>query len=181
VTPLSPLLFVLATDFLQSIVNKAWHMGILKHPISEDFVGDFSIVQYADDTLLILPATASILFNLKGLLRSFSDSSGLHVNFSKSFLVPINVTKEKSKHLANTFACEVGKIPFTYLGLPLSITRPTVADYWSLVSKCERRLTGISSFLSQAGRASNDKCCSQCLTHIHNVHLPSPKNSHKTD
>lgn len=150
--PLSPLLFVLAADFLQSIVNKAWHMGILKHPISEDFGGDFSIVQYADDTLLILPATASILFNLKGLLRSFSDSSGLHVNFSKSFLVPINVTKEKSKHLANTFACEVGKMPFTYLGLPLGTTRPGVQDFSPLVSKVERRLNGVSRFLSYQGR-----------------------------
>lgn len=41
---------------------------------------------------------------------------------------------------------------FTYLRLPLSLTRPTVADYWPLVSRCERRLVSISSFLSQAVR-----------------------------
>lgn len=52
--PLSPLLFVLAADLLQSIVNKAWQNGLLKHPISDSFHGDFPIVQYADDTLLIL-------------------------------------------------------------------------------------------------------------------------------
>jgi hypothetical protein len=38
------------------------------------------------------------------------------------------------------------------LGLPLSITKPIVADFWPLVTKCERRLVNISSFLSQAGR-----------------------------
>jgi len=45
---LSPLLFVLAADFLQTIVNKAWQLGVLKHPLSEDFGGDYPIVQYAD-------------------------------------------------------------------------------------------------------------------------------------
>jgi len=42
--PLSPLLFVLAADLLQSVVNKAWQMGILKHPLSDTFGGDFPIV-----------------------------------------------------------------------------------------------------------------------------------------
>jgi hypothetical protein len=49
--PLSPLLFVLAADFLQTIVNKAWQLGVMKHPLSEDFRGDYPIVQYVDDTL----------------------------------------------------------------------------------------------------------------------------------
>jgi hypothetical protein len=88
--PLSPLLFVLAADLLQSIVNKAWLMGVLTHPISDNFGGDFPILQYADDTLLILPRDARTIFNLKGILRSFSDSTGMHVNFNKSFFVPIN-------------------------------------------------------------------------------------------
>jgi hypothetical protein len=63
--PLSPLLFVLAADFLQTIVNKAWQMGVMKHPLSEDFGGDYPIVQYADDTLLILPVEARVLSTLK--------------------------------------------------------------------------------------------------------------------
>ena len=92
---------------------------VLKHPISDDFQNDFSIVQYADDTLLVLPGDARTLFSLKGLLRSFSDSTGLHVNFSKSFLIPINMGSERATHLANTFGCQVGDMPFTYLGLPL--------------------------------------------------------------
>jgi len=38
--PLSPLLFVLTADLLQSIVNHAWSRGILKHLIDEPFGGD---------------------------------------------------------------------------------------------------------------------------------------------
>jgi hypothetical protein len=54
--PLSPLLFVLAADLLQTIVNSAMHRGILTLPIKERCGSDFPIVQYADDTLLIMEA-----------------------------------------------------------------------------------------------------------------------------
>ena len=94
------LLFVLTTDLLQSIINKAWQLGVLSHPLSDDFGGEYPILQYADDALLILPAKARLLFNLKGILRAFSYSTGLHVNFNKSFLMPINVDENKTKHLA---------------------------------------------------------------------------------
>jgi hypothetical protein len=143
---------VLAGDLLQTIVNKAWQNGILKHPLSDSFGGDFPILQYADDTLLILPGDAKTLFNLKGLLRPFSDSTGLHVNFSKSFLVPINMTAPRTLHLANTFDYNVGSMPFTYLGLPLGTTKPTLQEFSPLFSKVEKRLTGISKFLSYNGR-----------------------------
>jgi hypothetical protein len=59
-------------------------------------------VQYANDTLIIMPAYALYLFTLKGLLRSFTDSIGLRVNYSKSFLVPINLDEGKANHLART-------------------------------------------------------------------------------
>jgi hypothetical protein len=150
--PLSPLLFILAADFLQTIVNKAWHAGVLKHPLSDNFEDDYPIVQYADETLLILPGDARVLFNLKGLLRTFSDSTGLHVNFGKSFLVPINMNGERALHLANTFGCQAGEMPFTYLELPLGTTRPTVTEFAPLICRIERRMAGISKFLSYNGR-----------------------------
>lgn len=43
-------------------------------------------------------------------------------------------------------------LTFYLLRLALSITKPSVADFWPLVSKCERRLVAFSSFLSDAGR-----------------------------
>ena len=67
-------------------------------------------------------------------------------------MVPINVQQDKFDELAISFGCAKGTLPFTYLGLPLSISKPTVADFKPLVNKCERRLISISSFLSQAGR-----------------------------
>jgi hypothetical protein len=93
--PLSPLLFVLAADLLQCIVNKAFRIGLLKAPLPIDGM-DFPIVQYADDTLLLLQADASQLFCLKALLNTFAASTGLHVNYSKSSMIPINVSEEKT-------------------------------------------------------------------------------------
>jgi hypothetical protein len=54
--PHSPLLFVLAADLLQSIINKIKDSGLLRLPINVGYTRDFSIVQYADDTLLIMKA-----------------------------------------------------------------------------------------------------------------------------
>ena len=51
--PLSPLLFVLAADLLQCIINKAYRDGLLLAPLPINGM-DFPIIQYADDTLLIL-------------------------------------------------------------------------------------------------------------------------------
>jgi hypothetical protein len=50
------LLFVLVADLLQSIINKANQRGLLRSPIPLIYAEDFPIVQYADDTLLIMEA-----------------------------------------------------------------------------------------------------------------------------
>jgi len=52
--PLSPLLFVLAADLLQSILNRAKNLGLLHLPIPLAFSTDFPVIQYADDTLIIM-------------------------------------------------------------------------------------------------------------------------------
>jgi hypothetical protein len=54
--PLSPLLFVLAANLLQSIINDAHRTGLLRLPVPAGFTRDFPIIQYADDTLMIMEA-----------------------------------------------------------------------------------------------------------------------------
>ena len=85
-------------------------------------------------------ADARELFFPKALLNSFAKSTGLMVNYGKSMMVPVNVDDAKLKILSRTLGCTKRSLPFTYLGLPLSLTRPTVADYWPLVLRCESRL-----------------------------------------
>jgi hypothetical protein len=85
---------------------------------------DFPVIQYADDTLIILEGDPRQLFFLKTLLHNFSESSGLKVNYNKSMMLPINISDERLDHLARTFGCSKGSLPFTYLGLPLGLTNP---------------------------------------------------------
>lgn len=101
---LSPLLFVIAADLLQSVVNDMFKKGILKMPIPcHD--QDYPIVQYADDTLIILLADKPQLLALKGMLQVFSTSTGLVVNYHKSSMVPINVDDSTTSALATAFGC----------------------------------------------------------------------------
>ena len=67
-------------------------------------------------------------------------------------MVPINVDANRSQHLAATFGCTLGTMPFTYLGLPMGTTKPKIEDVSPLMIKKERRLNATSSLLSLSGR-----------------------------
>ncbi|KAG8099946.1 hypothetical protein GUJ93_ZPchr0013g37312 [Zizania palustris] len=54
--PLSPLLFVLAADLLQHIINRAARLHVIQGPKCHPDDLDFPIAQYADDTIIFLHA-----------------------------------------------------------------------------------------------------------------------------
>lgn len=105
-------------------------------------------------TILIMKASQREIFNLKAILQTFTASTGLQVNFQKSCMVPINTTPEEMELMAGTFGCAIGGMPFTYLGLPLGTTKPTVEDHAPIISKMERKLSSTSVFLALAGRVT---------------------------
>lgn len=109
-------------------------------------------MQYADDTLLIMEGSSSQLLELKQILHLYAMTSGLKVNFSKSVMMPINISHEHMVSLADDFACSIGALPFTYLGLPLGLHKPVVKDFLPLVEKCESILLVTSNLLSQGVR-----------------------------
>jgi hypothetical protein len=76
-----PLLFVLATDLLQTIINKAKDLGLVRLSIQQRCGWELPIIQYADDTIMIMEACPKQLFFLKAKLNSFADSTGLKVNY----------------------------------------------------------------------------------------------------
>lgn len=91
------------------------------------------------------------VFFLKIILNSFAESTSLHVNYHKSNIYPINVPAQGMKILARTFQCQIGTLPFTYLGLPMGLTR-IPGGFLPLVQKIEKQLSSTTLFLSQAGR-----------------------------
>jgi hypothetical protein len=92
------------------------------------------------------------IFALKDILSSFATSTGLKVNYSKSEIYPINISQERLSHLAATFHCKARTLPFTYLGLPLGVSKPSVQDCLPLTHRIERRLSNTSIFLTQGGK-----------------------------
>ena len=133
--PLSPLLFVLAAELLQCIMNRWLQNGIFTLPIEDDPSNKLPIIQYADDTILVMRASQIELFCLKGILQSFAKSTGLKVNYSKSNIIPLNLSEDQAQNFASTFGCKFGGLPFTYLGLPLGTTKLKIIDLMPLVDK----------------------------------------------
>jgi len=126
------------------------HQGQIALPIPY-YNSDFPVVQYADDTILIMQADINQVLHLKSILSLFSASTGLKVNYNKSSMIPVNVPTNKLNALAAAFECQVGSMPFTYLGLPMGTTKSRFEDLTPLMDRVERRLVSCSSFLSYSG------------------------------
>jgi hypothetical protein len=123
---------------------------MLSLPIPVD--ADFPIIQYADDTIIALPADLEQLNVFKDILNQYAAFTGLKINFHKSSMIPINLSDEEASFLAEEFNCQLGSMPFTYLGLPMGTTKPSIKDLSPLTDRVERRLSAVSSFLSYGDR-----------------------------
>jgi hypothetical protein len=114
------LLFVLAADLLHPVLNAAKNDNLLALPLPLPSDEDFPILQYADGTLIFMQGDINQLQHLKDILHSFTETTGLKVNFEKSFMAPINVTEDILNILSSTLGCSKESLSFTYLGLPSS-------------------------------------------------------------
>ena len=63
-------------------------------------------------------------------------------------LIPINLDPQQASVLAQIFGCNVESLPFTYLGLPMGTTKPTLLELMPLVCGIERKLSTALSLLS---------------------------------
>ena len=142
--PLSPLLFVIAVDLLWISLNKAMWQWLISPPLNFNTALDFPIVQYADDTLVMMQADTRQLFYLKALLNTFADATGLKVNYNKSNLIPINMSEERAAIMINTLNCKRRSFPITYRGMPLILQKPNVEQCMPLVRKTTNKLMGLA-------------------------------------
>lgn len=89
---------------------------------------------------------------MKKILQDYAMSVGLRINFQKSTLIPVNISANLAALLAGVFGCSIGSMPFTYLGLPMGTTRPSVLDLMPLVASVERRLSTAASLLDYGSK-----------------------------
>jgi hypothetical protein len=98
--PLSPLLFVGVSELLQAMVNHLFREQTIKAPLNIPNT-DFPIIQYADDTLLVMQACPLQLTALKLVLEEFAQATGLRVNYAKSAIMSINISDDLLASLAS--------------------------------------------------------------------------------
>lgn len=115
--PLSPLLFNLAADALAEIIRTAQDNNLLRGLISHLVPGGVPILQYADDTVLMLEFDETAFLNLKFLLYCFEWMLGLKINYHKSELFVMGGSEEDSARAADIFDCKLASLPMTYLGI----------------------------------------------------------------
>ena len=150
---LSPLLFNLAVDMLSILIARAKAddqiSGVVPHLVDDGF----SILQYADDTIIFLDNDLEKAKNLKFLLCAFEQLSGLKINFHKSELFCYGEAKDLEHEYSNLFGCALGALPFTYLGIPMHHKRLSNSDWKHIEEKFQKRLSGWKSkILSVGGR-----------------------------
>ena len=93
--PLSPILFDWVVDELAMILEKARAAGHIRGLVSHLIPGVISHLQYADDTMVLLEPDELCIANLKFLLLSFENMSGLKINLAKSEVVIMGVDRDR--------------------------------------------------------------------------------------
>jgi len=131
--PLAPFLFLIVAE---------WLVGVSRTTVEKDLVESSEIgkksvkvnmLQYVDDTLFFYKANIKSVFNIKVILNCFELTSDLKVNFFKSRLGRVGVDHTEILCFVTIRNCEVMRIAFKYLGMPVEgvIRGVNVGNKWS--------------------------------------------------
>ena len=149
--PLSPMLFILAFDPLQRILDLASEHGVLTPlPLA---AAKLRTSLYADDAAIFINPTRNDLQAVKQILNAFGAATGLTTNFEKSSIHPIRCENVDLSNILQPFPGCCKTFPCQYLGLQLH-TRPLQKIHVQpLVEKIGQRLAGWKGpLLNRAGR-----------------------------
>jgi hypothetical protein len=161
---LSPLIFILIVDILQKVIQRFSREGFLTHPIVHDQT--CLVIQYADDTLIILQGCPDQARMLKEILEAFSSTTGLTKNYSKSTFVPINLSDEEQTQISNILGCPVASFPQTYLGIPISDTKLPKWAFHSLLHSLDSSLLYQGRFLRRTVVSNQIGALSHSISHF---------------
>jgi hypothetical protein len=151
--PLSPMLFNIVADMLAIMIERAKDEGQIEGLIPHLVDGGLSILQYADDTILFMEHDIEKARNLKLILATFEQLSGLKINFHKSELFCFGEAQDDAGLYADLFGCGQGQFPIRYLGIPIHYRRLTIAEWKCVEERLQKRLSSWKGkLLSLGGR-----------------------------
>ncbi|RVW29085.1 LINE-1 reverse transcriptase-like [Vitis vinifera] len=153
--PLSPYLFIVVMEAFSGLIKRAMAGGFLSPCLIRGRRGEgvqISHLLFADDTLIFCEAKEDQLLYLGWLLMWFEAISGLRANLEKSELIPVGRV-ENVDELADEFGYKVGKLPSTYLGMPLGAPFKCVATRDGIEERFRKKLAMWKrQYISKGGR-----------------------------
>ncbi|CAK8570156.1 unnamed protein product [Lathyrus sativus] len=111
------------------------------HPfvLSEEL--QFSLTQFADDTVILGDSNRENILAVKVMLRGFELVSGLKVNFSKSKVIGVNLDDGFLEVASNFLSCATTSLPFNFLGIPIGANPRRKITWEPLVTKIRNKLS----------------------------------------
>lgn len=138
--PLPPFLFTIVTEGLAGIMRQAIDKGLYKGFKLNDSV-EYSLLQFADDTIIFGDGSWSNLSTLKDLLRGFEIASGVRINLNKSNIYGIGNNACYLEACSSFLGCKIDRIPFKFLGFIVSGNQKR-ANFWkSVVNSLKEKLS----------------------------------------
>ena len=129
-------------EALSRLIFRAVRGGFLSGCRIKGRSGDGAVVThllFADDTLVFCEASQDQMAHLSWLLMWFEAISGLRINLDKSEILPVGRV-ENLEALALEVGCKVGRLPNSYLGIPLGANHKSVAVWDGVEERFRRRL-----------------------------------------
>lgn len=162
--PLAPYLFILISEVLHVLLELALEKKVFEGATFKDGRKAISHLQYADDTILFIKADLPSILGVKKVLLLFQAMSGLSINFNKSQIFDANNEVVRLEPWALALGCQIGKIPFTYLGASIG-KNITSKSFWDpLISHFKKRLAQWKSdALNFAGKVVLIRSCLDAL------------------
>jgi hypothetical protein len=124
------------------LIKKAQAEGLVKGLVPHLVDGGVSILQYVDDTILLLDDDLENARNIKFILCLFEQISGLKINFHKSEIYCLGAAKERAQHYSEIFTCPVADLPMKYLEMPIDEKKVAVSQWEPVGEKFGKKIAG---------------------------------------
>jgi hypothetical protein len=131
--PLSPLLFILAIDPLQRLLQITIERELLSKLNGR--ATRFRASMYADDAVIFLKPTTTDVNDLKSILLNFGTVTRLQTNLHKTSVTSISCNGIDLDSILANLPVSHATFPLKYLGLPLTPRRLWKLDFQPLIDK----------------------------------------------
>jgi hypothetical protein len=124
-------------------------LGLIPHSVD----GGISIFQYVDDTIIFMEHDLEKSLNMKLIMCILKELYVLKINLYKSKISCFGKAKDMEEDYRLLFGCEVGSLPFRYLGILIHFRRLKSGEWKLVEDRFEKILSSyIGKLLSYGDR-----------------------------